>query len=85
MLPVRPDRPYRVSAEVAPSPAQPCESQQHQEGRGGLGDDVESDRRIRGLIAHAASLNLAFAGLGGAMLLIAAAARLGAVARAGKG
>jgi fucose permease len=31
-----------------------------------------------GFVAHAASLNLAFAGLGGAMLLIAASARLGA-------
>ncbi|HEV7813775.1 MAG TPA: MFS transporter [Janthinobacterium sp.] len=31
-----------------------------------------------GLVAHAASLNVAFAGLGGAMLLVAASAKLGA-------
>lgn len=37
---------------------------------------------VIGFVAHAVSLNLAFAGLGGAMLVIAASARLGA-ARAG--
>jgi predicted MFS family arabinose efflux permease len=37
-----------------------------------------------GFVAHAASLNLAFAGLGCAMLLIAVTARLGAVAPARK-
>ena len=33
---------------------------------------------VIGFVAHAVSLNLAFAGLGGAMLVIAASARLGA-------
>jgi fucose permease len=34
-----------------------------------------------GFVAHAVSLNVAFAGLGGAMLLIAASARLGAASK----
>ena len=36
---------------------------------------------VIGFVAHASSLNLAFAGLGCAMLVIAASARLGATAK----